>query len=296
MNSERDTHNPDESLNDPYLSETDSSIPVARPIARTNIPPVHSGRAIEYELPAKPEHTSFHGSDVLIGVACIWCGEVMLSMILGFILVLIKAPSISEMEQVSSPEFLIAQMPSWLVFGSSIVSNLWTLAVCWYFVCQKYGKSFANGFALRSVSVWTLLFSVFLGLLGVFAAGILLSNVEEMGDSPLAKMISTREDLLMFSLFAVVIPPFEEIYYRGFLYPVIRDKIGPMFGILVISLWFTAVHSIQLAGDWEALIPILIMGTSWTILREATKSLVPSIVCHLTYNAGIVVISLLESS
>ena len=85
----------------------------------------------------------------------------------------------------------------------------------------------------------------------------------------------------------------EEIYYRGFIFPVLCRKLGAVWSILIVTVWFGGVHAAQLHGDW-ALLPIVTgMGFIFTVQRYLTGSLLPSIVTHWTYNTFLVFLTVI---
>lgn len=84
--------------------------------------------------------------------------------------------------------------------------------------------------------------------------------------------------VVMFSI-VVLAPISEEIYFRGFVYTILRKNYGVAIGILVSSILFSIVHF-----DSFSVTQVLIAGVGFAFLFHLTRSLVPSIVAHTTFN------------
>jgi len=93
----------------------------------------------------------------------------------------------------------------------------------------------------------------------------------------------------------LLVSPFEEVYYRAFIFGALKKMTGVVLAVIIVTGWFTLVHVQQLWEDPIGIPCIMIMGATWTILRHRTGSLVPSIVSHWTYNTLLVVIALLTA-
>jgi len=75
-------------------------------------------------------------------------------------------------------------------------------------------------------------------------------------------------------------PIVEECFFRGFFYPAVKKKWGLKWGMVVSAGLFAAIH-----GSSFALIPIFLLGLLLTYVYEKRRSLVPSIVIHITHNS-----------
>lgn len=84
-----------------------------------------------------------------------------------------------------------------------------------------------------------------------------------------------------FAVFMGILGPwFEEIFFRGFIYPAFKNRVGVVRGILASSVLFAALH-----GHGIAFIPILILGIALNILYERSGSIIPGAVLHMTHNS-----------
>jgi membrane protease YdiL (CAAX protease family) len=113
---------------------------------------------------------------------------------------------------------------------------------------------------------------------------------------PTTVAISTRHDLLTlvstFMLASIVAPFWEEIMFRGLLFPAISRVTGRvLIGALVSSFFFGALHP-QGLPLWMALMSVAGMSCA---LSYYTKSLVPSMVMHAAHNTALLVLTILFS-
>lgn len=81
-------------------------------------------------------------------------------------------------------------------------------------------------------------------------------------------------------LAGVIIGPLvEEIYFRGMLYPALREYLNVRWGIIIGGLLFGAVH----ADPWRA-IPLAIGGMGLCYIYEKSGSIWPSALAHALWN------------
>ena len=86
------------------------------------------------------------------------------------------------------------------------------------------------------------------------------------------------------SIFAVTLAPLmEELFFRGFLYPVLARRLGVGSGIFLTSAAFAVLHGAQLKYSWAVLI-IFLVGLALTIVRAVTKSVAACFLLHVGYN------------
>ncbi|MDI6800003.1 MAG: type II CAAX endopeptidase family protein [Actinomycetota bacterium] len=96
--------------------------------------------------------------------------------------------------------------------------------------------------------------------------------------------------ILAVLLMVIVAPVVEEIFFRGFIYPALRDKIGMVWAATTSSFIFALFH-----GDAWLIVPIMMLGIVLVHLFEKQESLWPSILLHSMYNLmTVVIIYLLE--
>ncbi len=213
--------------------------------------------------------------DLVAGVGILWGAE----LVLGVVLVLgagLKDPG--------------SMTPGQVLLGT-LASFLMILGVVGYFGCRRHGLSWREGLALTRVSRKALIWSV-VGGVAIAALGIVLISRFSTGNSPMARMAAQPGGLAALIILALAAPPFEEMYYRGFLYPILQRKTRPWVALAVVMLWFTGAHLLQLQEDPVGLVPIFGMSAAATTLRAVTGSLVPAMMIHWVYNGVLVLSSL----
>ncbi len=187
--------------------------------------------------------------------------------------------------------------PTMIVLGG-VADGIFTTSVAWAFVCLRHGRGFFDGFRITWPGARVALLSLGVGIGGAAAATLLTARYST-GESLLSELASTPEGLLAVSFVAVTLPVVEELYYRGFIFPVLKDlglrhlpgRLGPWLAVAVVALWFGAVHVPQLVKDPIGIPVVATMGLIWTIMRLKTDSLTPSLLSHWSYNASLVTIS-----
>ena len=97
----------------------------------------------------------------------------------------------------------------------------------------------------------------------------------------------TRSAYLLSFLGVVVAPVVEELFFRGFLYPVLARATGVVAGVLLTSAAFAVIHAGQLAQAWIPLLVIFGVGVALTTVRARTKSVATTVLMHMAYNATI---------
>jgi membrane protease YdiL (CAAX protease family) len=106
--------------------------------------------------------------------------------------------------------------------------------------------------------------------------------IDAMFKSPLLAYVT--------SIFGVLVAPlFEEVYFRGLMFPSLREGLGELAGIFITAGAFAMLHASQLAFSWAALLPLFVVGLALTWVRAQLESVATSWTMHVTYNATIVV-------
>ncbi len=125
---------------------------------------------------------------------------------------------------------------------------------------------------------------VFLGAVGILLAITSLFGYEPPSH-PLVGIFIQEEHrmswLVGYSLFLACIlgPIIEEIFFRGFLYPVIRKKAGVAIASAVTALLFALTHE-----NTFAIIPIFVLGLILAYLYEKRGNLIACTTLHMLHN------------
>ncbi|KUK10319.1 MAG: Abortive infection protein [Clostridia bacterium 41_269] len=106
----------------------------------------------------------------------------------------------------------------------------------------------------------------------------------------LLKADTPFEIFVPFFIGSFLAPLGEEVYFRGFVYPVLRKKFGVLKGIIITALFFAALHF-----DAVRFIPIAVGGIGLTWLYENTGSLITPIIAHSLWNTLMLVLLLAAS-
>lgn len=77
---------------------------------------------------------------------------------------------------------------------------------------------------------------------------------------------------------------FEELMFRGFLLPLMMSWMGEIWGILIVSVAFFALHLPQYRNNWRVNLIVLFFAFGLSFLFVYTKSLWAPIIAHTMYN------------
>lgn len=107
---------------------------------------------------------------------------------------------------------------------------------------------------------------------------------------PIDKFFETARQATILSIMAVTLAPLmEELFFRGFLYPVLARRLGVAASIFLTAAAFAVLHGAQLKYSWAVLI-IFLVGLALTVVRAKTKSVAASFLLHVGYNGTLSVL------
>ncbi len=189
-----------------------------------------------------------------------------------------------------------------MIFNTALM-NIVGISVIMYFVVKKHGQ---NILAL-GLTVKEGISNIFSAIVGYVAlapvfVGIMVVTffvVKMIGYKPPVQPIvqifmeEKQTSILWFStLFAAIAGPVaEEIFFRGFMYTAIREKLGIGRAMVITSVVFSLLHA-HIVG----FLPILALGLLLAYLYEKTGSLVSSISVHIIHNVGMVLLVFIARS
>jgi membrane protease YdiL (CAAX protease family) len=102
---------------------------------------------------------------------------------------------------------------------------------------------------------------------------------------PIDKYFQSRSAAYIMSLFGVSMAPLvEELFFRGFLYPVLARRLGLAAGVVLTAFGFALVHASQLASAWAPLLILFLVGLVFTVVRVVTRNVAPGFLMHVGYN------------
>jgi membrane protease YdiL (CAAX protease family) len=90
---------------------------------------------------------------------------------------------------------------------------------------------------------------------------------------------SYGETATLVAIALIVAPAMEELFFRGFVYAAIRDRLGVPAGIIISALLFGLVHP----GVLNCSVTF-VLGAALAALYERAGSLVTPFVAHATFN------------
>jgi len=142
------------------------------------------------------------------------------------------------------------------------------------------------------------------GIAGVslVGLGVVMISLDFLGrflpmpkETPFDQFFANPSVAYLTAAFAVSLGPLmEELFFRGFLYPVIARRLGAVWGILLTALPFGLIHFFQYRS-WGAVLIIFLVGVVLTTVRAVTKSVASSFLAHVGYNGTLMVLAALQT-
>ena len=266
---------PDTPPFDPPVVKSDPQAPAPFAI----VPPLES-QAVPL-APTPVENPVWSGWDVLV-IAFLTLGVLFFAQLFIVLGALHFAfPHASWMEVAQKPVLaLLAELATYI-------------AVATYMVLLVEGKYHARfGQAIR----WNWPGTASFKLVGI---GLLMVGLDLLGrffpmpkSTPFDQFFAHRSDAYLTAVFAVTLGPLmEELFFRGFLYPVIARRIGVVWGIVLTALPFGLIHMVQYGYAWGAVLIIFLVGVVLTTVRAVTKSVASSFLAHASYNATLMLLA-----
>jgi membrane protease YdiL (CAAX protease family) len=95
---------------------------------------------------------------------------------------------------------------------------------------------------------------------------------------------------LLWAVFVLLLaPPIEEFVFRGVLLRGLSNALDIRAAAIVVTLAFVVLHACQTLSYWPAWMAITLLASAAVLLRLRTRSLLPSIVVHASYNLILVI-------
>jgi uncharacterized protein len=133
-----------------------------------------------------------------------------------------------------------------------------------------------------------------LGGIMLFTLNLLQYFLPMPKDTPFEKLFARPRDAYLLSVIAVTLGPLmEELFFRGFLYPVLARRMGIAWGIFLTALPFGLMHMPQYGYAWGPLLVVFLVGAVCTAVRASMKSVGASFLVHAGYNGTQMVIAAL---
>jgi len=108
-------------------------------------------------------------------------------------------------------------------------------------------------------------------------------------ETPFDALLRRPATIVLIAVFAVTLGPLmEELFFRGFLYPVLARRFGVGAGISVSALGFGLMHAAQYGYSWASVLLIFLVGMVLGTVRAKKDSVAAGFLVHAAYNGTII--------
>lgn len=113
--------------------------------------------------------------------------------------------------------------------------------------------------------------------------------------TPFDQFFAHPSDAYLMAGFAITFGPLmEELFFRGFLYPVLARRTGVALAVIFTAVPFGLIHYLQYKS-WAAVLVITLVGVVLTLVRAVTKSVSASFLVHVGYNTTLMALAALAT-
>ena len=168
------------------------------------------------------------------------------------------------------------------------LSSILSLCIIYYFCCKSKNKSLKDGLFIY-LQPKKVIFICF--LIGILMPIISLPIIFKFTPKEFYAMdlVKTKDGLLYLFTCALFAPVFEEIFYRGFIFPFFQSKLNSFWALIITALFFGFSHFMNI-GNAHILISLFIFyGFVLTLIRYFTNSLIPPIITHFVHNLTLMI-------
>ena len=159
------------------------------------------------------------------------------------------------------------------------------LGTLYLLIAVRYRRPFWRSlgwiFPERGFVGWLLAGSGLAILISVLGAALKAPQIKD----PIRGLITNPASLIVVLLFLTVLGPiFEELVFRGFLFPLLARTFGAAGGILLTALPFALLHGAQNQWAWQQITMIGLTGVAFGYARLKTGSTAASAILHCGFN------------
>jgi CAAX protease family protein len=165
------------------------------------------------------------------------------------------------------------------------------LYLCFFVVFKfRYDKPVFTSLGWRVAAIHPVVLAVAGALLAVAVSTLAkLINTPQV-KSPIDEITKTPLSLAVFAVMAVTIAPlFEELFFRGFIQPLLSRSFGVAAGVVLTAVLFGALHAPEYSWAWQYALAVSIAGAVFGWVRARTQSIIPSTIMHGGYNLVFIV-------
>jgi len=167
---------------------------------------------------------------------------------------------------------------------------------------RRRNLSLSSVFGLRTLSPGdSISWGIVFGLASIPPVQLLAITTDKLlrliglkpSEQPIAELFATTDSQMLLSLIAVfaiaVAPIFEELFFRGFAYPPLKQRLGTRRALIVVSAVFALSHA-----HLPSFVPLFVLGLGLGLAYELTGSLLVPIGMHALFNGVMVAQLFLE--
>ena len=223
------------------------------------------------------ENPVWSGWEVL-GLACVTLTAVFL-----FLIVVTLAAHRLAYSDVPWTE--VAKYPGVIVLAQ-LLAYILVFSLMYFLVKRDHGQDFWRAIRWNWPQKWSSY--VFGGIVLALALQAFAHLLPMPKNLPIDQFFQTAREAYLLSIFGMSLAPLlEELFFRGFLYPVLARRLGTAAGIFLTALAFALIHGAQLMYAWGPVLVIFLVGLVLTLVRAVTKSVAASLLIHMAYNGTI---------
>jgi membrane protease YdiL (CAAX protease family) len=267
--------------------ENPNSLPDSALIPPSEALTVPSGDLGQSALPLAPKtprDPAWTGWDVL---AIVMLGTLSFFVLL-FLLVL-SFPGVNLQDKANK----VASRPD-LAIGLQVVVYLIVLACMYVVVAARTG-----GDRFWKSIHWNWPARLWPYVLGGLALQAVVLTMEQFfplpKNTPFDALLKNPNTLAMIAGFSVTLGPLmEELFFRGFLYPVLARRVGMMAAIAITALGFAGVHAPQYGNSLTLISLLFLVGLVIGWVRATRNSVGAGMLVHVGYN-GVIVLALIAA-
>ena len=172
-----------------------------------------------------------------------------------------------------------------VIFFLSTALNFY---IIYFFCCKTKKRSLKEGLFLISKPIKTNFICLLIGILMPLAT---LPIIFKFAPEKFYAMdvVKTTDGMVYLFTCALLAPIFEEIFYRGFIFPFFQSKLNSFWAIIITSLFFGTAHFMNVGNAHILLSLFISYGFVLTLIRYFTSSLIPPMITHFVHNLTLIV-------
>jgi membrane protease YdiL (CAAX protease family) len=177
----------------------------------------------------------------------------------------------------------VAMMPLVSVAGQAF-GYLVVLGYMYVLVTRERGRSdFLNAIHWNWPSIAALYLLV--GVVLSVVLQLLADRLPVPRNLPIDKFFQTPAEAWVVTICGVTLfPLMEELFFRGFLYPVVKRRLGLIAAVILTAFAFALLHGAQLRFAWAPVLVIFLVGLALTMVRAWRNSVGAGLLVHIGYN------------